>query len=348
MEIYPEECGECHRRIHPSRRTKMWLWLIQQVVDIPPVAAQVTQYQCYGGICAGCGALNVAKVPEDAAGVVAGARLQAIASVLSGRFRLSRREVEEALVALFGPKADLALGTISNLEEQTSAALEPVYKEAHQKAQTAPRANVDETGWREGRKRAWLWVMVTSLLTVFRIDRGRGYEAFQGLAGGFKGILSTDRWRVYMYWAKRGHQFCWSHLKRDFTSWKDLEGHEGKIGAACLECERQVMHLWHRFKRREISRGTLQAYLRPIQRKLHGFLRRGRRLEAIASPCKELLEFWPCLWVFIRVAGVEPTNNVGEQEIRPAVLWRKGSFGSHSPQGSRFVERMLTVTRSLR
>lgn len=151
-----------------------------------------------------------------------------------------------------------------------------------------------------------------------------------------------------MYWAKRAHQFCWSHLKRDFKSWEELGGPEGKIGTACLEGERQVMHLWHRFKRREISRCTLQAYLRPIQRNLHRVLRRGRRLEAIAHPCKEFLEFWSCLWVFTRVPGVEPTNNVGEQEIRPAVLWRKGSFGSHSPQGSRFVERMLTVARSLR
>ena len=37
-----------------------------------------------------------------------------------------------------------------------------------------------------------------------------------------------------------------------------------------------------------------------------------------------------------------------ERAIRKAVLWRKGSFGSASPAGSRFVERMLTVTESLR
>ncbi|HLF92837.1 MAG TPA: transposase, partial [Planctomycetota bacterium] len=78
------------------------------------------------------------------------------------------------------------------------------------------------------------------------------------------------------------------------------------------------------------------------------FLRQGRRYALIAGTCEELLEFWPCLWVFARREGVEPTNNIGEQEIRPAVLWCKGSFGSHSPEGSRFVERMLTVARSLR
>ena len=312
------------------------------------MSAQVTEYQCYGGPCENCGAFNVAEVPPEVAGHMAGSRLQAIASLLSGRFRLSRREVEEALVELFGPKAEMSLGTISNLEAQTSAALAPVYEEAHQTAQKARHANFDETGWREGRKKAWLWVMVTAALTIFRIDRHRDDDAFRALAGRFKGVLSSDRWRTYMKWLKRLHELCWAHLKRDFKSWEDLGGAEGKIGKAALQCEREVMTLWHRFKKGEISRRTLQEYLRPVQKRLRTILRRGRRYKLIAGTCKELLKYWTCLWVFTRHFDVEPTNNAGEQEIRPAVLWRKGSFGSHSEGGSRFVERMLTATRSLR
>jgi len=30
------------------------------------------------------------------------------------------------------------------------------------------------------------------------------------------------------------------------------------------------------------------------------------------------------------------------------VLWRKGSFGTDSPDGSRFVERLMTVRATLR
>lgn len=41
--------------------------------------------------------------------------------------------------------------------------------------------------------------------------------------------------------------------------------------------------------------------------------------------------------------GVEPTNNAAEQDVRPAVLWRKVSYGSQNEAGSRFVERILTV-----
>lgn len=48
------------------------------------------------------------------------------------------------------------------------------------------------------------------------------------------------------------------------------------------------------------------------------------------------------------VEGVEPTNNAGERILRPGVLWRKRSFGTDSPKGSRFVERILTVVTTLR
>ena len=51
---------------------------------------------------------------------------------------------------------------------------------------------------------------------------------------------------------------------------------------------------------------------------------------------------------FVRVEGVEPTNNHGERAIHPGVIWRKISFGTHSRWGSRFVERMLTVVQTLK
>ena len=41
---------------------------------------------------------------------------------------------------------------------------------------------------------------------------------------------------------------------------------------------------------------------------------------------------------------MEPTNNAAERALRPAVLWRKGSYGTQSEAGSRFVERLLTVS----
>src|SRR5438094_3610365 len=63
---------------------------------------------------------------------------------------------------------------------------------------------------------------------------------------------------------------------------------------------------------------------------------------------KEVLARSAALWTFARVEGVEPTNNGAERALRPAVLWRKGSFGSDSAAGSRFAERLLTVVATCR
>lgn len=46
------------------------------------------------------------------------------------------------------------------------------------------------------------------------------------------------------------------------------------------------------------------------------------------------------MWLFVTVEGVEPTNNAAERAIRPAVLWRRTSFGTQTAAGSTFVARM--------
>ena len=61
-----------------------------------------------------------------------------------------------------------------------------------------------------------------------------------------------------------------------------------------------------------------------------------------------MLKVFPAFWTFLRVPGMEPTNNAAERALRPAVLYRKISFGTQSSGGSRFVERMLTVVSTLR
>ena len=62
---------------------------------------------------------------------------------------------------------------------------------------------------------------------------------------------------------------------------------------------------------------------------------------------RDILKRREALWTFVQVDGVEPTNNAAERVIRPGVLWRKGSFGTQSAEGSRFVESMLTVVTTL-
>ena len=71
-------------------------------------------------------------------------------------------------------------------------------------------------------------------------------------------------------------------------------------------------------------------------------------VNVVAGRCREILALAPALWTFAYIENVEPTNNAGELRIRHGVMWRKTSFGTDSPTGSRFVERILTVVTTLR
>ena len=76
---------------------------------------------------------------------------------------------------------------------------------------------------------------------------------------------------------------------------------------------------------------------------LRGVFSENRKLIGM---CKPLFAHRDWLWTFLDIQGVEPTNNVSERALRPAVIWRKLSFGTQSAKGSRFVETILTVVET--
>ena len=88
----------------------------------------------------------------------------------------------------------------------------------------------------------------------------------------------------------------------------------------------------------------------PLRREVERLLEAGSRcgVPKTAGTCRDILKRREALWTFVQVAGVEPTNNTAERSIRPGVLWRKGSFGTQSAEGSRFVESMMTVVATLK
>jgi hypothetical protein len=53
-------------------------------------------------------------------------------------------------------------------------------------------------------------------------------------------------------------------------------------------------------------------------------------------------------WTFTYKQGIEPTNNTAERALRPALIYRKLSFGTQSASGSRYLERILSVSETCR
>jgi transposase len=321
-----------------------------QVVDLPPTSVVVTEYVMHSLTCSGCGSTTHADLPADAPRGVVGLRLQAAMAILTGRYRMSRREGAEALESLFGRKARISPGWLSALEGRTVEALAPAYAEAEKAVRSAPVVNADETPFRVRRRKAWLWVALSKVAALFRVDGERSARAFRRLLGAFKAVLCTDRFASYHSHAKRRRQICIAHLKRNFQELVDRGAPASEVGQAGLGAIESIFKVWNAYERGEIPFERVAPRLTIVRAALLDVLLEGTTNgdEKAAGMCRDLAKLFPCIWTFTRIAGVEPTNNAAERALRPAVLWRKGSFGCHSEMGGRYVESMLTVVHTLR
>ena len=319
-----------------------------QVTEIPPIRPVVTEYQVHRLVCEVCGAPTYGAWPQGVPTGIIGPRAQAIASLCTGAYRLSKRTTQRVLDDLFGVR--LSVGTISNLEAVTTDVLSAPVEEARGYVQEQASTHLDETGWREGNQRAWLWVAATTWVTVFLVRLSRGGQVARELLGEtFTGILVTDRWSAYNWYPVRWRQLCWAHLLRDFEAMVDRGGASQAIGEGLKSHAYQMFCWWHRVRDGTLRRSSFRSYMSPIRREVENLLEAGSRcgVAKTEGTCRDLLKRRQALWTFVHLEGVEPTNNTGERAIRAGVLWRKGSFGTHSSQGSRFVETMLTVVTTL-
>src|SRR6185436_3704347 len=137
---------------------------------------------------------------------------------------------------------------------------------------------------------------------------------------------------------------------RQFRGFQDHGQEANAIGRALELLTDTMFHAWHRVRDGTMTRAAFQEFIERLRPYVVGELQRGAACpaKAVAGRCREILELETALWTFAYVEGVEPTNNAGEHRVRHGVLGRKTSFGTDSPSGSRFVERILTVVTTLR
>lgn len=345
VEYKPDRCEHCQAALSKADKETSW----HQVAELPPTLAEITEHRGYASTCRCCGHVTRAAIPAPVRASRFGARLTALVTLLTGRCHLGKRTVVELLETVFG--VPLALGSVTPLEQEMSAALQPAYDEAVQAVRQAPHKHADETGWKQAGRLCWLWGVATKTTAAFLVHPSRGREGLTAfLEDKPSGFVSSDRWHAYGCWPVRRRQLCWAHLKRDFQKLADRGGKAAKVGTQGLQITHLLFDAWHLFRGGTRSRRWLQKKIAGQRRKLRKILKRGSRSSDLTAVrfCRRILKLEPALWTFARVEGIEPTNNHAERVLRQAVLWRKNSFGCHSQAGCRFAERILTAVQTLR
>jgi transposase len=315
-----------------------------QVWDLPPITAHVTEYQQHTVCCPQCRQRVTAARPTDMPAGAFGPRLTALIALLHGRYRLSQRETAAFLTEVAA--VDLSLGSINTCCERVSDALAPIDAAIHAVIQQQPVLHVDETGWREGSQRGWLWVAVSPIATCFRIDGRRSRPALERLIGAhYRGLVHSDRGSAYHGVPNAQRQLCWAHLLRNLQGLVDAGQADSWWAQRMVVAAQSVFTAWHAYRCKLFDRPALQQALLPVRLAWRELLDYSAMAawEPLRKFARDLQRHWDALWAFSRIEGLEPTNNVAERALRPAVLWRKGCFGTQSAVGSRFVERMLSV-----
>ena len=321
--------------------------LRHQIVDIPPIRPEVTEYIQYIYRCKDCGALVYKPLPDDIKRQHFGAGVLAMVAILTGELNTSKRKALAMMNEVFS--VPMSLGGLSNCEGKVTDILQQPYDEAVEHTRERDIAHADETGWPRGnRQKGWLWAFCCSTAAFFIVHANRNQQAARKLIGGFAGKLVTDRYGAYNFY-ELIRQICWAHLKRDFKAVSESKGELGKIGYELYGLTKKILKLRKRVRDGTLQWETFQRRMPELQKHVESLLKDGASFDGkLGGKCRKILKHKKYLWTFVQDQRVEPTNNFAERIVRQGVLWRKSSFGTQSERGARYVERVLTACATCR
>jgi transposase len=348
-QYFPERCDGCGSSNILPRSTVVE---IRQTVEIPPIKPIVTEHQAYACRCKDCGKKVRAFLPHNVTTSVFGSKIKALSSTFSGKFHLSKRQIQELFKLLFN--IDISLGSIVNFESQASAFLKEPYEVALKLLRKSQTIYADETGWKTKGQAKWLWQATDKQIVLFKLFSSRGKKSFQSfLSKDCVQNLVTDRFRVYSTIGL--HQYCWAHLKRDFKRVEQREGLVSWIGKLMGSLCSLLFKWSHEKERDRLSGQEFKEKTKCLKEDFHYLFKLGLRIDTHDTKlgktgrfCERLLFEEDKLWAFIEEPSLNLTNNLSERNLRPAVLWRKVSFGNQSSKGEQFVERILSVVETLK
>ncbi len=326
----------------------------QYQTDIPPVEPSTIEFVIEYGRCTRCGRRVQGRDPRqtsDATGAVGGVQIGpqaiALAAQLNKACGLSYERIMELFAQVF--RLRLSRSALARAMLRLGQRAEATYEHLIQVLRKSPIVYPDETGWRVGGGKAWLWAMTTVTETVYLIERGRGFpEAAKILGELFAGIIGSDGWAPYRKFTKAQRQLCLAHLLR-----RCKELLETPPTAECASYFGQI---------KAVLKSALALRDRRDEATItpHGFRSRKGKIEASMDRLLDdpdvhdesirfalhLLTNRDALFLFLDHPDLEATNHLAERAIRPAVINRKTSGGNRTFNGAHAQAIIMSILRT--
>jgi transposase len=341
----PAACPDCGGTLTPTGTTTQY----QTEIPRRPLRRQFTiQVGCCDQCCRRVQGRHPLQT-SDATGAAAsqlGPDAQAAVVALNKEMGLPHGKIAQTFDALFG--IDLSRGASAQVVARVAARLAPAYQEVVQEIRDTDQLWLDETGWRLGGRPAWLHVWVSDRATCYTIDTRRSAEVLEAVIGrNWEGTLIHDGFASYDRFTSAIHQQCLFHVLR--RARELLEG----AARGAVRFPRQVIGLFTEaiHLRNEQSAGRADPAVWDCARdvfedRLSALVRRRRVLPAYATLSAHLSNHFASWFSSLSDEAVPPTNAVGEQAVRPAVVNRKVYGGNRTATGAGAQGVLTSVLRT--
>jgi transposase len=319
-----------------------------QQVELVEKLFEVTEHRARRYRSRVTGEIVTAALPEDVrrAGLV-GPRLTALVAFQKGACHMSYTSIQTFLGDVLG--LSLSTGQIAKIVHKASAALGTSHAELEAALPGQAAMNIDETGHPENGKRLWTWgfhVPGPRGFTWFHVDPSRSCAVlYEFLGETFSGVIGCDYYSVYRKFLAETDavmQFCWAHLVRDVKFLATLaDAATVRYGRKLLSKIKSLFRLWHR--RGEMPQDQWERALRQAAAAVHDRARRAPSRTEAHNIQERFREHGAYYFTFLKVPGIEPTNNAMEQRMRFVAIDRRITQGTRGQRGRRWCERMWTV-----
>ena len=310
----------------------------QLIEDIPPVRPHVTRLTTFEATCARCGQNVRSSHPLQmslaigAAGVQLGPRALALAADLNKAKGLSMRKTCVILRDCFS--LQLSAGGLSQALDRLAPKVQDHYQAITKELRQAPVVHSDETSWWVGGPGWWLWVFVNAHNTLYLVDQSRGRGVLTELLGSdFGGVLVSDCLAIYDD-ATTLQQKCYAHHLKAIRQAKALHPHQGEGFLTELSAMLRAALALQGYKA-ECDPQSFHDLRQALERKAVQLLDSPRSEPSEEAVRNRLQKQRDHLFTFLDHDGVEPTNNLAERQLRPAVIARKISCGNKTLKGAR-------------
>jgi hypothetical protein len=318
---------------------------VQEDIVLVP-RTHVTQFVHEQCICPRCRREVYQTAPGELRNCAIGPVARALAIHLRYDLQIPYRKVQHILRDLFG--MPMVPATAMNFDRKATALGLPLYEQLRVMLKSAAVVYADETSWRENGQNHFVWFGGNEHLAVYQITDNRSADSAVELLGEqFDGVLVSDDYAAYNAAQARHQQTCWNHLRtRAKEIVQQIEITDPPIAAPralefCRKLRRfavKMCALGRQRRSKKLSAARARAMIPSLQRQLKRFA--AEAPTPLDHPAAETLrqrvmhKDYDKLFTFLRVKGVEPTNNLSERSVRFLVIMRKICFGTRSEAGS--------------